>query len=443
MLAVAAARAAADAAAVKISSEIFALGGARASLEQWNLDRFWRNARTQAVHDPTRWRHHAIGDFHLNGVAPPDNARARAAAPTELRERPMARKVDTIWYTRCPVPTAFSIAIQLGWLEREFAPDGIRIWSLQQIADRSALQSHFNHSLDDSFRYGGNIPPIWARSEGAETRLIGLSWIDAPHVILTLPESGLRGVEDLRGKRVSMPRRVNDKIDFWRAGAIRTYEVALATAGLTLDDVEFVDVPIETPYIDPHAGSSITGSIFSSARRRSALSGDLVALVQGRVDAIFSESSFATRLQRFLGAHVVYNAHDHPDPRVRHNNAIPQAFTVSASLVDDRFDLVARVVAQALIAADGAKANREEFIHITALEANVPEEVADATYPRLERQLRTSLDADVMGLIRLRKQFLLSHGFIRNDFDLDAWIDRRPLEESHALLQRRGFDLAA
>jgi ABC-type nitrate/sulfonate/bicarbonate transport system substrate-binding protein len=355
----------------------------------------------------------------------------------------MTRKIDTIWYTRCPVPTAFSIAIQLGGLDKEFAPDGIRVASLQQIADRSALQSHFNHSLDDSFRYGGNIPPIWARSEGAKTRLIGLSWIDAPHVVLTLPESGIESVEDLKGKRLSVPRRVNDSIDFWRAGAIRTYEVALATAALTLDDVELVDVPIETPYIDADAGSSITGSIFSSARRRSALSGDLIALVQGRVDAIFSESSFATHLQRFLGARIVYNVHDHPDPRVRHNNAIPQAFTVSASLADDRPELVARVVAQALLAAQWAKNQREKLIHITALEANVPEDVADATYPKLEQQLKTTLDEDVVDLIRLRKQFLLSHGFIRHDFDLEGWIDRRPLAEAHALLERRGLAQAA
>ncbi len=76
ILKVAEARAAADHAALKISSEIFALGGARSSLESWNLDRFWRNARTHTVHDPIRWRHHAIGDYHLNGVIPADNARA-------------------------------------------------------------------------------------------------------------------------------------------------------------------------------------------------------------------------------------------------------------------------------------------------------------------------------------------------------------------------------
>lgn len=78
ILAVATARAAADRAALTAANEIFALGGARSSLERWNLDRFWRNARTHTVHDPIRWRYHAIGDYHLNGVIPPDNAKSAA-----------------------------------------------------------------------------------------------------------------------------------------------------------------------------------------------------------------------------------------------------------------------------------------------------------------------------------------------------------------------------
>lgn len=345
------------------------------------------------------------------------------------------REVDTLWYTRCPVPTAFPIALQNGWLDREFAGEGIAVSSLRHSADPKVQESHFNHTLADSFRFGGNIPPIWARSTGSDTRLIGIARIDAPHVILSLPESGIRTPADLRGKRLSLPRRVNDQIDFWRAGAIRTYEVALASAGLSLDDVELVDVPIEATFIDPKAASSVTSSIFSQVRRRTALSGDLAALVRGKVDVIFSESLFSTHLRKFLGAHVVYDVADHPDPRVRHNNAIPQVFTVSAGLVRDRPDLVARVLAQVLRAGEWARTHRAEVIRITALEGGVSEEVADATYPQLERQLVTDLSPENVDLIRLRKQFLFSHGIIREDFALEDWIAREPLELAQEILR--------
>ncbi|MBX6769048.1 MAG: SfnB family sulfur acquisition oxidoreductase [Actinomadura rubrobrunea] len=72
-LAVAAARAQADIAALTVSSEVLGVVGARASLERYNLDRHWRNARTHTLHDPRRWKLQHLGNHALNGVAPPAN----------------------------------------------------------------------------------------------------------------------------------------------------------------------------------------------------------------------------------------------------------------------------------------------------------------------------------------------------------------------------------
>ncbi|GAA4099240.1 SfnB family sulfur acquisition oxidoreductase [Actinomadura miaoliensis] len=72
-LAVAAARAQADLAALTVAAEVLGVVGARASLERYNLDRHWRNARTHTLHDPRRWKLQHLGDHALNGVAPPAN----------------------------------------------------------------------------------------------------------------------------------------------------------------------------------------------------------------------------------------------------------------------------------------------------------------------------------------------------------------------------------
>ena len=45
--------------------------------------------------------------------------------------------MTTLWYTRCPAPTAASIAIREGWLEEEFAPDGIAVRSISEASDES------------------------------------------------------------------------------------------------------------------------------------------------------------------------------------------------------------------------------------------------------------------------------------------------------------------
>jgi len=72
-VAVAAARAQADTAALTVSSEIFALIGSRSTMDDLNLNRHWRNARTHTLHDPRRWKVRHIGDWELNDAPPPRN----------------------------------------------------------------------------------------------------------------------------------------------------------------------------------------------------------------------------------------------------------------------------------------------------------------------------------------------------------------------------------
>ncbi len=70
-VAVAEARAVTTDAALAAASGLFELAGAHATLAAYDLDRFWRDARTHTLHDPVRWKYHAIANFHLNGIAPP------------------------------------------------------------------------------------------------------------------------------------------------------------------------------------------------------------------------------------------------------------------------------------------------------------------------------------------------------------------------------------
>ncbi|MBG4431757.1 SfnB family sulfur acquisition oxidoreductase [Pseudomonas aeruginosa] len=52
------------------SEKLVELAGSRATLAEFNLDRHWRNARTHTLHDPVRWKVHAVGDYYLNGARP-------------------------------------------------------------------------------------------------------------------------------------------------------------------------------------------------------------------------------------------------------------------------------------------------------------------------------------------------------------------------------------
>ena len=72
-IAVAQAKAFGSETASAVASDLFALTGASAADERYDLSRHWRNARTHASHDPVDWKHHHIGNYLLNDVPPPSH----------------------------------------------------------------------------------------------------------------------------------------------------------------------------------------------------------------------------------------------------------------------------------------------------------------------------------------------------------------------------------
>jgi alkylation response protein AidB-like acyl-CoA dehydrogenase len=72
-VAIAQAKAFASEAAAEIASDLFALVGASAADERYDLSRHWRNARTHASHDPADWEYRHVGNYLLNHVLPPSH----------------------------------------------------------------------------------------------------------------------------------------------------------------------------------------------------------------------------------------------------------------------------------------------------------------------------------------------------------------------------------
>src|SRR6202789_3895836 len=60
--------------AILATNKLHELAGTRSTLAEFNLDRHWRNARTHTLHDPVRWKYFHVGNYALNGVAPPRHA---------------------------------------------------------------------------------------------------------------------------------------------------------------------------------------------------------------------------------------------------------------------------------------------------------------------------------------------------------------------------------
>ena len=80
-IAIAQAKAFASEVAAEVTSDMFALAGASAADENYDLSRHWRNARTHASHDPVSWKYHHIGNYLLNDVLPPNHGQFLADRP--------------------------------------------------------------------------------------------------------------------------------------------------------------------------------------------------------------------------------------------------------------------------------------------------------------------------------------------------------------------------
>lgn len=332
-------------------------------------------------------------------------------------------KLETLWYTRCPVPTPLGIASQRGWIEEEFRADGIEVRTLQEVTDPTLRDSHYDHTLENSFRQGGNIPAIWARSAGRETRVVGLTWTDEAQIILTLPNSGIRTVADLRGKRLGVLVNQHIKIDFWRATTLRAYVAALKLEGLTKDDVQFVDL------VRTDAPQSGTRGWSRSDDPKA--SPEVAALLRGEVDAIFHKGSRGIEVAQAIGAHIVYDLGKHPDPSVRVNNGSPRTLTVDKKLLDEHPELAARLVKRVLEAGRWASANPRDAVEYVAKETHSTPEAVVAAYGKdVGSHLQTDLEESSIVALTDFKNFLLEWGFLVGDFDVREWIDPRPLAQA-------------
>ncbi len=346
----------------------------------------------------------------------------------------------TLWYTRCPVPTAFGLAVQIGLVEDEFIKDpDVQFLGLRQSSDTKVHQSHFTHTQKNSFRHGGNYPAIWAQANGADTRIIGLSWVKGPYSILAHKDSKIKSAADMKGKRLLVLRRPHEPIDFAYATALRTYEKALESVGLGLADVELVERVIDRPFIAERWIGAENTSIATKKNGVNRISDLATPLLRGEVDVVADAVGiYSLRLEELLDLHVVFDQASLPN-RIDHaNNSTPLTFAVNAGLIKERPDLVARVYARALEAVGWSREHRSESVRYVAREQSTSEALVEAAHgPDLALTLETDLAPEKIEALRSQKAFLLKHGFIKQDFDLDAWIDPAPLNLARRLLEQR------
>lgn len=340
----------------------------------------------------------------------------------------------TIYYTRCPVATATGIALETNQFEKEFSDGSVQFRNIKELGREKMIQSHFDHHLDNSVREGGAIPPIWARSQGADTALLGLTFVKDSLAFLVRADSDIHSFNDLAGKRCSLPLHPKLLTDFMRANTERGFLSALAEHDMTPESVNFVDTIIDNDFKDsanPDVGSDKNkgGKPFEATM----FDHELQALLDGDVDVIFTKNVQPARLMRIHGdkLRVIYDLLDAKDPD-HIINGNPRIITISRNVVNEDPELVIRYLQVLIRGAHFGASHQAETARIWAGEIGVEvEDIYNSYRGEFHTAVWPSLSATILRRLRVQIDFLRDKDYLAEDVDIEQWMTADFLREAY------------
>jgi 2'-hydroxybiphenyl-2-sulfinate desulfinase len=342
-------------------------------------------------------------------------------------------ELKEIHYTICPVGNSSYIAAKKGWLSDGLAKLGVKPVLLQTLP-KEHWKAHFDYQDDVLFREGGNTPPLWARSNGADVVLIGLALLKQKQGILVRADSPVTRIEQLRGRRIAIPAHPNALIDFHKASAEQGFKLALASHGVDISEVNSV--------IISSGGDFLTGTLAGKDVARKADGSDsleaeeIKALDRGEADAIY------IKLSRFQGLldtgryKLLFDIAADPAQLLPINNEYPNTLTVSRYLAEEHPDVVTAYVKQLLLAAGWAKTHRAEAVEILAEQTfGTVAQFIGSNAADFNEHITPNLSDESLSALEGRKKFLYDNGYLKEDFALEKWADDRFLKAAWKEIQ--------
>jgi ABC-type nitrate/sulfonate/bicarbonate transport system substrate-binding protein len=352
------------------------------------------------------------------------------------------RSVDVDWkefyYTNCPLVSPSNVDQEIGWVKEEFKKINIAYKFLRSTREND-WYPHYVHNLDNLMRYGGCFPAIHVQADIRRTRLIGTTHVYEGGCMLVRAGDKIYRMKDLKGKKIGLSKSLNViKNDWWRVQEEQGIELMLMLNDMTREDVQIVEFPYPDDWYDkPEMLTPMENPselwLKRDHKHDLAFRPLETALLKGVVDAIYTQTGPFQHIQEQTGKiKAVENLANYPDWTLQGAN-VPATCTVTDVACKEHPEVIVALL-KGLIKV-GRWANEHKHAAAAILDKQTYYLDVEDTYRNiLNIDMVPALSPYNLEALRINKDFMLSHGYIENDFDVYEWAAPEFLEKAAAEL---------
>ena len=353
-------------------------------------------------------------------------------ANTKLSTVPLNWK--EVYYTNCPLVSASNVDQELGWTKEEYKKIGVK-YAFLRSARENDWYPHYIHNLDNMVRFGGLFPPINVHADIRRTRLLGVTHVYEGGVMMVRAKDDIYRMVELKGKKIGLSKSLNKiKNDWWRIQEEQGIELMLRMNGMTRKDVEIVEFPYADDWynnpamLDPMENPSELW-LKRDHKHDLAFRPLETALENGIIDALYSQSKVLSVLAETTGKFKsIEDLSKYPDWTLQVAN-VPAVITCTDVMAEKHPELAVTFM-KGMIKV-GRWANEHKHAAAAILDKQTFYRDVEDTYEGIRRvDMVPNLSPQNLASVEIGKNFMFSHGYIKNDFDVHKWAAPEFLEQA-------------
>jgi len=341
-----------------------------------------------------------------------------------------------VYYTNCPLVSASNVDQELGWTREEYKKIGVK-YAFMRSTPENDWYPHYIHNLDNLIRFGGLFPPVHVHADIRRTRLLGVT--HAPReggVMIVRARDDIYRMQDLKGKKIGLSKSLNTiKCDWWRIQEHQGIELMLRMNGMTTADVQIVEFPYPDDWynnpemVGPPMENPSELWLKRDHKHDLAFRPLETALEKGIIDALYTQSGPLQQLTEATGKFkAIEDLSRYPDWTLQVAN-IPATITCSDVMAEKHPELAVTFM-KGMIKV-GRWANEHKHAAAAILDKQTFYLDVEHTYRGIEQiDMVPNLSPQNLASVEIGKDFMLSHGYIKNDFDVQKWAAPEFLEQA-------------